>query len=328
MIIARRIFFVFVAIPVLGLGVADRIVAQEYVTDGLVAFWTLDEDDIDDDVVFDVFGDNDARIVGTLFCAEGMVDETLDLDGVGNYVEIPQMGDFEEASVECWALASAFGGIQGIVSTWQWVSGKVHFKFENGEIQVHKNDGNKIRFAAELERWYHIVYTTDTVLNELKLYVDGELVAEGVAGTTPENMNERRIGSEHNGRYLLGKVDEVRIYDRVLDEDEVLQNFEVDSNDEVEIGETQFKRGDSNADGTVNLTDGVFILTRLFAGGDAPSCEKATDANDSGTIDLTDAVYLLNSLFAGGAEPAAPFAACGTDPTADELSCQAFPGCP
>jgi hypothetical protein len=45
---------------------------------------------------------------------------------------------------------------------------------------------------------------------------------------TPENMDERRIGSEHDGRFLDEMIDEVRIYDRVLDEDEVAQNFEVE----------------------------------------------------------------------------------------------------
>ena len=48
----------------------------------------------------------------------------------------------------------------------------------------------------------------------------------GLEEHTPENMDERRIGSEHDGRYLQGMIDEVRIYERVLDEDEVMQNYE------------------------------------------------------------------------------------------------------
>jgi len=55
------------------------------------------------------------------------------------------------------------------------------------------------------------------------------LQAEGAAGAQPENMDERRIGSEHDGRFLNGMVDNVRIYDRVLTEDEVMQNFEAKS---------------------------------------------------------------------------------------------------
>ena len=143
-----------------------------------------------------------------------------------NYIGIPELGDYEFVSIECYALEGQFSGIQGIVSTWMWVAGKVHFKFQGNQIQVHKNDGVKITMNAETDTWYHIIYTSNTKDNELKLYVDGELVAEGNAGTTPEIMNERRIGSEHDGRYLIGMIDNVRIYDRILEEDEVKQNFE------------------------------------------------------------------------------------------------------
>ena len=203
--------------------------AQDFVTDGLVAHYTLNEADIDGKTVKDLSPNgNDAKIEGNLKSVEGAADgtgEALEFEG-DSYIEIPAMGEFEHVSIECYALEGQFGGIQGIVSTWQWAAGKVHFKFEANQIQVHKNDGVKIRLDAEEERWYHIIYTSNTKDNELKLYVDGELVDEGLAGGTPELMDERRIGSEHDGRFLIGMIDNVRIYDRILDEDEVAQNFE------------------------------------------------------------------------------------------------------
>lgn len=89
-----------------------------------------------------------------------------------------------------------------------------------------------------------------------------------------------------------------------------------------------FRRGDANADGSRDVADAVFVLSYLFSGGARPPpCEKAADVDDTGTVDVTDAVYLLNFLFSGGTEPGAPFAACGPDPTVDELSCVAFPAC-
>lgn len=209
-----------------------NVVEAQYVTDGLIAMWTLDEADIDGDVVKDVSGNgNDAKIIGALNSVGGVIDECLVFDAGQNYVEIPALGAWEQVSIECWALQAqdAPTGIQGIVSTWQWAAGKVHFKFESNQIQANKNDGGKITFDRELDTWYHIIYTTDTQADELKLYVNGELADQGNAGGTLENMDERRIGSEHDGRYLKGMIDEVRIYDRVLDENEVRRNFEVDS---------------------------------------------------------------------------------------------------
>ncbi len=205
--------------------------AKDFVTDGLVAQYTLNKKDVRGDVVKDTSGQgNDAKLMGKLDFVEGPIGDAYEFKAEANtYVEIPAMGMFDFASVECYALQTAFAGIQGIVSTWQWTAGKVHFKFQNNQIQVDKNGGSKITYNAEAGKWYHIIYTTNPEDGELKLYVDGVLEAEGAAGAQPENMDERRIGSEHDGRFLNGMIDNVRIYNRVLTEDEVMQNFEAKS---------------------------------------------------------------------------------------------------
>ena len=74
-----------------------------------------------------------------------------------------------------------------------------------------------------------------------------------------------------------------------------------------------FLRGDGNDDGTIDLTDGVYILNYLFLGGDSPGCMDAVDADDNGLVQLTDGVFILNFLFLGGAVPPAPYPGCGTD---------------
>ncbi len=90
----------------------------------------------------------------------------------------------------------------------------------------------------------------------------------------------------------------------------------------------QFRRGDANADGTVNLADGVSTLGYLFAGDAAPPCLDAADTNDSGQINLADAIATFNYLFLGTAAPVAPGPEdCGVDPTEDELGCEAGEGC-
>ncbi len=94
--------------------------------------------------------------------------------------------------------------------------------------------------------------------------------------------------------------------------------------------EVNFKRGDVNQDGVLDLSDPVSLLLYLFSSGSI-TCEKAADMNDSGALDIADAVYGLQYLFAGGTEPPAPFLGCGTDPTEDELTCMesrcgTFPG--
>lgn len=88
-----------------------------------------------------------------------------------------------------------------------------------------------------------------------------------------------------------------------------------------------FIRGDVTADGAINMTDAISILSFLFLGGEAPTCFDAADADNNGIVQLTDGIYTLNFLFAGGAPPPAPWPGCGEDPTADDLGCAEFLPC-
>ncbi len=69
------------------------------------------------------------------------------------------------------------------------------------------------------------------------------------------------------------------------------------------------------------------MLSHLFGGGPQPPCLQAADTNDDGSVNLTDAIYLLNFLFTNGPAPATPVAACGPDDTADDLGCEKSAGC-
>ncbi|HLU47844.1 MAG TPA: right-handed parallel beta-helix repeat-containing protein [Planctomycetota bacterium] len=86
-------------------------------------------------------------------------------------------------------------------------------------------------------------------------------------------------------------------------------------------GELRFRRGDVNGRGGEDISDPIALLLHLFAGREAPPCEKAADVDDSGSLELTDSVYLLSYLFQSGSPPSAPYPECGVDPTADELAC-------
>ena len=81
----------------------------------------------------------------------------------------------------------------------------------------------------------------------------------------------------------------------------------------------EFRRGDSNADGSVDVADAVFLLGYLFSGGEPLSCPDSGDANDDGKLDISDAVAVLRYLFTGTTVPEPGAESCGPDPTADEL---------
>ncbi len=79
-----------------------------------------------------------------------------------------------------------------------------------------------------------------------------------------------------------------------------------------------FRRGDTDGNGSVELTDAILVLDYLFQGSGAPGCLETADSDDNGKVDISDAIRLLGWLFLGGEPLPAPGAQeCGRDPTPD-----------
>ena len=78
----------------------------------------------------------------------------------------------------------------------------------------------------------------------------------------------------------------------------------------IDPGIGPFARGDSNGDGTVNISDPSATLNWLFLGGGNPPCLAAADANQDGSVNISDPSYTLRWLFLGGADHPAP-TTCG-----------------
>ena len=91
--------------------------------------------------------------------------------------------------------------------------------------------------------------------------------------------------------------------------------------------DSQFIRGDADADWPMEMEDAIFILRSLYLPGHPdPPCRDAADVNDDGTILLSDAIYLLRHLYVPGApDPPEPFPELGPDPTQDGLDCIFYP---
>jgi len=98
-----------------------------------------------------------------------------------------------------------------------------------------------------------------------------------------------------------------------------------------------FHRGDSDGNGSMQLTDAVRILNFLFLGTGHIDCMDAADADNNGTVQLTDAVRILNVLFLGVGsipDPGPPGETfgnkpCGPDPgsDADHIGCTSYTAC-
>lgn len=105
----------------------------------------------------------------------------------------------------------------------------------------------------------------------------------------------------------------------------VRDSAENTSSDEVEITidsePCPFIRGDSNTDGTIDISDAINTLDWLFLGNSSIFCKDSADTNDSGEIDISDSIFTLEFLFLGIRIIPQPHPDRGLDITEDSLNC-------
>lgn len=61
--------------------------------------------------------------------------------------------------------------------------------------------------------------------------------------------------------------------------------------------------GDADGNGLVNISDAVFLISYVFAGGPMPFPQASGDVDCNGIITISDIVFLINYIFAGGSTP-------------------------
>lgn len=292
---------------------------------------------------------------------DGLTSQVL----IPDHASINSGGPYAARSVELWFLAEEVSATRAVLfeegGNTRGIS--IYVVEEAGEPSLYMNAWNQseevwgplaVRAPIEAGEVYHAVMVVeasqnatlgdfdgritgylngeefDTVEGADQLYSHGD---DGCIGAIQQNTRYHDGTTQASGAWFWGFIDEVAIYGTLLDDpdgDGDRTDSRVEAHYEAAFTVepvTTFRRADTNADGKLNITDAVSMLNFLFLGGPAPTCEDAADTDDSGRLNITDAVSTLNHLFLGGPEPPAPSAACGTDPTDDDLGCEAFAPC-
>ena len=149
-------------------------------------------------------------------------------------------------------------------------------------------------------------WTNPVEYESILVYRDGRLLAE-IAGARERFVD---IGVEGEHTY------DVRGCIGVSDSKLVGCEVEVLCSEPL----VEFRRGDFNNSGGVDLSDAVSLLAFLFTGRAPSPCPDSGDTDDSGDMDISDAVAILGYLFLGRTPPAPPGPIeCGPDPTEDAL---------
>lgn len=212
--------------------------------DGLVGWWPGNGN------ANDAIAGNNGQLAGDATFATAMVAQGFKLDGVGDYVEIPDSPALKPArvSVEAWVrfdsldtpIVSQFGalGLQYIV----FKKNSRVFNFEGYALRKERRDGvdrfafsvadvngfggNNVAYSTTViavGEWHHVVGTYDGAA--VRLYIDGVLEGQSAVTLTIDyGTRPVFIGTSGETVFdgkLQGIVDEASIYNRALSPTEI-----------------------------------------------------------------------------------------------------------
>jgi hypothetical protein len=177
------------------------------------------------------------QLVNDPVWSSGYTGGALSFDGTDDYVEIPgYKGITGTSGRTCMAWIQTAGTQQGTIISWgtEQAGQKWMFRIEsNGTLGVGVWNGY-INSAAAIDdgQWHHVaaVLNDDGSPNvsEILLYIDGVLQSASASNTQAINTTARQnvlIGTSENagvnGTYFNGRIDEVRIYDTALTQQQI-----------------------------------------------------------------------------------------------------------
>lgn len=200
--------------------------ADMCIPSGIVGWWPGDE------VATDIHGGNNATLQSGATYADGKIGKAFSFDGIDDFVAVPgAYGDNCEVTVAAWVKTRAeTNDFQAIVSSAQ--ENFVHLQLHNADWVGSRH--NVIVFYTDVGRidlrivpqiplgiWRHIALSAKSGAS--RVYVDGNSHDwVGTRFTTITPTLSLRIGAGFGyARFFNGEIDDVRIYNRALSQDEI-----------------------------------------------------------------------------------------------------------
>jgi len=212
---------------------------------GPVSHWKFDEGG--GDIAYDSVGDNNGTVHGAQW-SEGWIDGALDFDGDADYVEVPDSPELRFDGTEPFTVSAWFQRLADMPDNETLVGKGFNGDPENLNylLRVRKTDNTVCWFwehssgtnddlsssvVPELGQWYHAVGVWDGT--EQKIYVNGVERNSTIPAGLPDSSGNRPVvigrmfgGSSPAGQDFNGLIDDVRIYDRALSDEEILQLYQ------------------------------------------------------------------------------------------------------
>ncbi|MEZ4721143.1 MAG: LamG-like jellyroll fold domain-containing protein [Flavobacteriales bacterium] len=180
-------------------------------------------------------GNNGTVIGGATYGTDrfGNSNSAASFDGVNDYINTGTYFDYNFRTVSLWALLNtttiqeqAIIEQQSAILTYGGLTATI-FSYTDLRALAGGTGAVTMNSSMSANTWYHIVLVRDG--SSVYYYLDGHLVASAASNSSSSTaiQNNMVIGVVRNlnNRFLNGKVDELRVYNRVLSECEVRQLY-------------------------------------------------------------------------------------------------------
>jgi len=226
---------------------------QGNITEGLMGHWTFDSEtapgeDISgrgyNGVLTDADHGNSDGDAGPVWQVDPSGGGMLVLDGVDDYIDLGDIDEYEIGpadpfSISLWCKATSNKRVFLIGRTNDDYNGKASWTWgcalakEGSPLYFYAGNGTAYSYAdigwkKRTDLWYHVVITSGAQNEPMHMYINGEKSGGNFTrsiGQTVQSSYAFKIGGELNTPYEMhyfdGAIDDVRIYDRALSDEDV-----------------------------------------------------------------------------------------------------------
>jgi len=194
---------------------------------GLVGYWKFDEGS--GGIAYDSSGNNNNGILHNVIWINGKINKALGFDGGDSHANVSDSYNLNITSsitIEAWVYPFTTSGRREIASK----NTAYLFNLQDGKICSNMYGVNGVFNCSEetvaSNAWSHVAMTYDGSV--LKLYINGQLDSSfSVSGKIRKSSNPLTIGLQQNnlGSAFSGVIDEVRIYNKSLEENEIKSHY-------------------------------------------------------------------------------------------------------
>lgn len=240
----------------------------------------------------------------------GTLGGALEFDGDNDYVDLP-IRDVIKSLTDC--TITSWVNWTGLGNDWQRIwdfgsdedenmylcpnsaAGHLHFGITLGSWM---DEDQTLAPDVLPTGWHHVAVTIDSANSTYTIYLDGQFAAENTSarytpsdlGKTKNNMLGRSQYSADP--YFNGIIDDVRIYNRVLEPEEIAQLYNV-------LRYCDFSEAKTSSDdtsltiSTPNSNEGDLLITAVATDGDTSNSIAPPSGEGWTEIDIDDQVFAV-----------------------------------